>query len=412
MPEWEQIRQQYPLFREGKTIYLNQGSIGLSPDEVAAKRQLWESYEQRFGPNTPKLNELFLEGDPYTEWPGLVQFRANMAAFIGAEPDEIYFTNGTTDGIAKAFHGLRNYDPNKSTIATTDMEYFSIVRVLHHLQPHPRRGFMSEANLIDIVNGSYLNNKIVQEVATNLNRDTTALVISDVLRTCGILLPIPQIIKTAKSINPNILTIVDGAQSFGQIPVDVKEYGCDVYATSAQKWMGGPREAGLLYISREALSKFYAGGFHLESIFTDNFLNVLTSFDDLTDSGGTPTVDLAKIIGLNAALTWVQKLGIDKIQAINIELAGLARNRLLDIGLEVFPGSTENVPTGMVGFRMKGRPDLREYSYYYEEMAKKLNQAGIICPYVWSPSLIRASFHVYNNEEDIEKLVRAVTTLV
>ena len=167
------------------------------------------------------------------------QARHEIASFIGAPADSsVVFTNSGTDSLSTAIRGLLK--PN-DTVVTTAAEHNSVLRPLHHLQetiglqlkivPCDETGLLSVADLIDAINES-----------------TRLLVVNHVSNVTGVVQPIKEIFAAAKAKSPNLIVLLDAAQSLGHLPVNVIELGCDLLAAPGHKGIYGPLGTGVLYL--------------------------------------------------------------------------------------------------------------------------------------------------------------------
>ena len=167
------------------------------------------------------------------------QARHEIASFIGAPLDSsVVFTNSGTDSLSTAILGLLK--PN-DIVVTTAAEHNSVLRPLHHLQqtiglqlkivPCDETGLLSVADLIDAI-----------------NENTRLLVVNHVSNVTGVVQPIKEIITAAKAKAPNLVVLLDAAQSLGHLPVNVVELDCDLLAAPGHKGVYGPLGTGILYL--------------------------------------------------------------------------------------------------------------------------------------------------------------------
>jgi L-cysteine/cystine lyase len=226
----EALRAQLPA--TARTAYLNAGTNGPLPVAVheaiiqAAHRELEDG---RVGTG---VYEGLIEG-----WKRL---RALVAEIVGAEADETALTRSTTEGLNVALFGLdwRRGDE----VITTNLEHgglFAPLGLLSH-----RYGVL--VRTVDIGRGE---GDVVGRLAAELSPRTRAVAISHLQWSTGAIMPLADL---ATELRPRgVVTIVDGAQAAGQIPVDVHELGVDAYAISGQKWLCGPGGTGALFVRRD-----------------------------------------------------------------------------------------------------------------------------------------------------------------
>jgi cysteine desulfurase/selenocysteine lyase len=206
--------------------------------------------------------------------------------------------------------------------------------------------------------------------------------------------------------------LLDASQSVGQLPVDVREIGCDMMSATSRKFLRGPRGEGFLYV-REAYIE------ELSPVFVElhNTTVVLPDRYELrTDARRFETWEknFANVLGMGAAADYAMETGVPEVWERIQELGSAARDALGAIdGVEVLDRGA--IKGGIVGFNVDGRP---------AQLVKELlGERGIhvsISTKHSSPidmhnrdidSLVRASFHAFNTEEELEDLLKAVTVL-
>lgn len=165
--------------------------------------------------------------------------RHEVASFIGAQSDSsVVFTNSGTDSLSTAILGLLK--PNDSVV-TTAAEHNSVLRPLHHLQ-------QTIAVKLEIVACDETGMVSVTDLLNSINETTRLLVINHVSNVTGVVQPIQKIIAAAKAKQPNLIVLVDAAQSLGHLPINVNELGCDLLASPGHKGIYGPLGTGILYL--------------------------------------------------------------------------------------------------------------------------------------------------------------------
>jgi selenocysteine lyase/cysteine desulfurase len=235
---WKTVRDQFPI-RPG-FIFLNAANLAPSPymvsDMVAdltreIDREMSQQNRQQFG--------------------GLRDAaRAGLAQYLGADPDEIAITRNTTEGNNTVVNGV--------TFGAGD-------EVVIWDQNHPsnsiswdtraeRLGFTVKKVKTPAV-PSQPSDLIAPFVAA-FTPKTKLLSITHLSSSSGVALPVKELCAAARQ--RGILTLVDGAQSFGSMAVNLHEMGCDFYTGSAHKWFMGPRETGVLYVRKERQASLWA----------------------------------------------------------------------------------------------------------------------------------------------------------
>src|SRR5262245_50604091 len=174
---------------------------------------------------------------------GWKQLRAQIADVFGADADEIALMRSTTEGLNVALFGL-TWNRGDEVI-TANLEHgglFSPLGLLAH-----RHGVVIRT--VDIGNGE---GDVVSQLLSAVTPRTRVIAISHLQWSSGAVMPLKDLATEAR--RRGILTIIDAAQSAGQIPVNLHDLGVDAYALSGQKWLCGPGGSGALYVRRDALS--------------------------------------------------------------------------------------------------------------------------------------------------------------
>ena len=226
------IRELLPA--TGAGIYLNAGTSGPLPvDSVRAMDEL-SARELAVGRASPDDFPLVLERQ--------AELRASIAAILVADPDDIAITHSTTDGMNQAVNAL---------------SWTAGDRVITSRHEHPgglgpllalRERLGVEVDFLDLGDGGD-DARTVAAVAAALERPARAIVLSHVLWTTGAVLPIARLAAMAR--DAGAVSIIDGAQAAGAIPVRIEELGVDAYAVPGQKWLLGPEGMGALWARRE-----------------------------------------------------------------------------------------------------------------------------------------------------------------
>ncbi|MBI2583804.1 MAG: aminotransferase class V-fold PLP-dependent enzyme, partial [Candidatus Aenigmarchaeota archaeon] len=202
------------------------------------------------------------------------------------------------------------------------------------------------------------------------------------------------------------VSVIDAAQSVPHMPIDVKKIGCDFLAFSGHKMLG-PTGIGVLYARKELLEQlppFLGGGDMIKEVHVDNFIpaDVPAKFE-----AGTPPI--AESIGLAEAVRYLEKIGMESIRKHETNLAKMALEILGNIERVKIYGPKERI--GVVSFNVEGIPG--------HDTASLLDSKGIAvrsghhCAMPLHERLgldgtTRASFYVYNTEEDLHALAEGI----
>ncbi|MEM3794955.1 MAG: aminotransferase class V-fold PLP-dependent enzyme, partial [Thermoprotei archaeon] len=226
------------------------------------------------------------------------------------------------------------------------------------------------------------------------------------------------------------VVVVDGAQSVPHMPVDVQSIGCDFYAFTGHKMLG-PMGIGCLYGRRDLLEEmppFLYGGEMISQVTKEN-----SSWNELPwkFEAGTPNVEGA--VGLASAVGYLERFGMDKIRSHEIELVRATHEELSKIkGVRIYGPEEAERKGGIVSFNIVGvQPDAvaevlaREgvttgsVKIHPHDVATVLDTEGVairaghhcampLMIRLGVPATSRASFYIYNDEDDVEQLIKAV----
>src|SRR5918994_4897934 len=168
------------------------------------------------------------------------RFAAMAATVFGADADDIALTHSATEGLSTALMGM-TWSPGDEVITTFE-EHPGLMLPLALLA----RRFGVITRYADIDDGA---SGVVEALDDRISSRTRAIAVSHVLWSTGSVLPLREISELAR--RHELMVIVDGAQSAGQVPVDLHAMGVDAYAMAGQKWLCGPEGTGLLYVRRD-----------------------------------------------------------------------------------------------------------------------------------------------------------------
>lgn len=326
--------------------------------------------------------------------------RKTIADFISCQPEEIIFCKGTTDGInlvARSF-GLA-FLKAKDTIAITEME--------HHSNIVPWQLLAKEKDLqLKVI--PVLDDKSLDLSDPDFFKDVKLLAITHISNVTGIENPIKSICQTARLYGTKI--VVDGAQAIGHKKVDVKDLDCDFYIFSSHK-IYGPTGVGVVYGKKELLEKMppiAGGGDMIDEVF---LTHSTYQKPPMRFEPGTPSI--AEVIGLKAAIEYLNSIGFDKIKDHEKMLYSYLLEKLSAIP-EVKPFCKLD-SSSIFSFTVDEFHPLDIATFL--SFKKIAIRSGHLCaqPYLrrfGRTSLCRLSFGIYNNQADIDAFTKAMTQLL
>ena len=326
--------------------------------------------------------------------------RRTVQQFIHAAHDyEVIFTRGATESInlVAASFG-RTYIQPGDEILISEME--------HHSNIVPWQFLCEDRGAVLKVLPFQDNGELcMQQLESLITLKTKIIAITHVSNSLGTINPIREIVRMAHA--HDVPVMVDGAQAVAHCPVDVQELDCDFYCFSGHK-MYGPMGIGVMYGKEKWLREMkpYQGGGEMIS----NVTFEKTTYNDLPFKfeAGTPAV--GDVIGLRKAIEYMQQVGVEKIAEYEEGLRQYATQQLLQIeGLRIIGQAKEKA--AVISFLVG---NIHPY-----DMGVLLDHQGIavrtghhctqpVMNHYQIPGTVRASFALYNTQEEIDRLVEAV----
>jgi|HigsolmetaAR201D_1030396.scaffolds.fasta_scaffold10103_2 isopenicillin-N epimerase len=324
---------------------------------------------------------------------------ARVAAFVGCDPDEIVFTRGAGEALGFVANGLDLSAGDE--ILTTSLEHPTALSPWLVLAR--RRGIVvKQISLPSPLTGS---EQVLGAFAGAVTERTKALCFSHVQYADGAVLPVKELCQLARQ--RGLITVVDGAQALGMLQLDLRSLGCDFYAASFHKWLGGSHGTGMLYIRRDMIDRLWpvtprgldaspAIAFPSASVGNDGVGAALHKFGN-----AVPTL-WAALRGVEAAMDLQQHVNRARIEARIRELAIYARLRLQQLpGIELLTPSAPGLWAGLLTMRFA----LRTAQELSAALAR--NQRIYVGALAWPGSeqgALRVSLNVFNTHEEVERL--------
>jgi len=329
-------------------------------------------------------------------------FYPSVARLIGAQSEEIAFVENATRAWDLAFYSL-DFKPG-DRILTCVSEYSS--NYISYLQVARKTG----AEIVVVPDDEHGQIDLAALERT-IDKRTKLVSISHVPTQGGLVQPAEAVGKIANG--AGVLYLLDACQSVGQLPVDVDRIGCDFLSVTGRKYMRGPRGTGFLYARRATTAD-------IEPVFLDNHAakwtddNAYTTRDDARRFENWERY-FAGVIGLKVAADQINELGIGPIWARLSELADGLRRRLATLK-GVCLTDLGKVKGGIVTFAIDGaqhaglRDALRRQAINVSVSTQfssrlDLQRRGL-------RDVMRASVHVYNTEQELDRFVAAVEALL
>ena len=382
---WSWVRRQFLFPRD--EAYFNTGTLGACPRQVldavtASMRDIEGAMITRYN-YRPEQVEYISGYRPQTE------LRQKAGSLISANEREIALVQNATVGINFIAHGL-DLKPGDEVLIT-DQE---------HIGAHcpwelraKREGIVVRQLLIPVPTTD--PDALVRIFADAITPRTRVIAVPQITSKYGIVLPVRRICTLARE--RGIFSLVDGAQAVGQLRVDVKEIGCDAYATSPHKWLLAPPGNGLLYVREDRAKDIWAT---LASAQWDNY----TPADGIFRLMQFGTGNLSLLVGLDAALDFNRQIGQERIEKRIIGLADRLR-----AGLQGIPGAKIYSPThpalagAMVTYGINGITGPKLQDALWDKKKIRVRAQG--------QESVRQSVHLYNSPAEIDATLDIVKSL-
>lgn len=327
--------------------------------------------------------------------------RKALASFLNAETSEIVFTPGATASLNLVAYGyaLTHLKPGDE-ILITEAEHAS--NVLPWYKVKQMTG--CEIRLIPLEDNGCLS---VENVRKTLTKNTKIVAIAEVTNVLGYLAPIKEIAKLCHE--AGAVLVVDGAQSVPHRKMNVKDLDCDFLCFSGHKMLG-PTGIGVLYGKYGLLCE-------TDAFMTGGGMNV--KFDTLGNASyleppmrfEAGTQNLEGIIGLHAAVDYLESIGMEEIEKRERQLKEYAVKKLSETGaVTIYNAESE---AGIVTFNVNGVFAQDAATYFNSKgIAVRSGQhcAKILNDFLGTVATIRASFYFYTTEEEIDALAEACKT--
>ena len=399
------VRKDFPIFertiRDGKRlVYLDSGATSQKPWAVInAESDFYSKHNAAVHRGAHQLAE-----EATDAYEGA---RAIVAEFLGAQDNEIIFTKSATESINAVAYAMGNAEPG-NRYALTSSDSIVVTEMEHHanLIPWQQLAKRTGAQLkwFKINQDSRLDLSNIDQVIT---ANTKVVALTHQSNVLGTINPLDAIVKRAHEVGA--VVVLDACQSVPHMRVNVVELDVDFLAFSGHKSVG-PTGVGILWGKPELLSElppFLTGGSMVTSVTMESatWAEAPQKFE-----AGVP--NMAQAVGLGAALNYLSNIGMDAIAEHERSLTGYALGKLLQIpGLRIV-GPQDNVDRGAaLSFTIK---DIHPHDVgQYVDSQGIAVRTGHHCAWPLTkimnvPATTRASFYLYNDEQDVDALVEAL----
>ena len=382
----QKLRDEIPVL--ANMTYLNTGWSGPPPRRVAQALKDRIDLELYQGPTTRQVYESGRE----------VQARARRAAarLFNADTEDVLVTRNTTEGLNIVLSGL-DWQAGEEII-TCNLEHSSVLYTgLATAKRHDLRVRVVDLDPHDS------RETIIGKFEAAFTPRTRMVFVSHVEYSTGIRMPAPELTRLAHDRGAYIM--LDGAQTGGHLHLDVAAEGFDFYSIPGQKWALGYEGVGALYIRRDLLERVHpahSGGHAI--VQPVDYDNVQLNFADMEKfHGGSSSVPLQA--AFVEAVSFIEEVGISEIEARNRQLAARFKEQLSHIpGVHIYSPMEPGLSSGLVSFALAGWEPPAAVARLWDDHRIVVRQVGY-------PPGIRASFHFFNTEDEVDQLAQAVKGL-
>ena len=378
---WRFVQKQFPLADD--LIYMNNGGLGPSPFPV-----IDAIYSAML--DLEKISET---GHHLVE-----DVNKKAAKFFNCEIDEIAFTRNATEGMNIIARGLALKKGDEVLMTT-------------HEHPGGGMPWLALANDIGIrvrlFEPGVTRAENLKNIQANISARTKVLAISQITCTNGLKFPAEEIAEICRA--RKIFYVLDGAQVLGMIPVDFQKLGCDFYTSSGHKWLLGPKGTGLLYVRNE-MKDFWRptqiGAYSEREYILENLKLDIGRTARSVEYG---TRNTPMILGIGAALDFLDAIGMERVAERGFALASYLKEKLRSINnVQVITPMEPDSSSSIVSFRIldkeKNHGELTgQFKQEYNIRLRPVGEYGL--------NAIRASLHIYNNFEQVDRLIAAVKAI-
>lgn len=391
-------RNHFPIFaHHPDLVWLDSASSTQKPAEVIEAIQ--QFYSQGYANIHRGLYPLSERATAEFE-----SVRDQVKSFINAAyREEIIFTKGTTESINLVASSLGQILSSGDTILVTEME--------HHANLVPWQLLAQYGIKVKALGMDDTGALCLDQLPSLLTEDVKVFAFTAVSNALGTINPVAEIIQQVRALRPELIILVDAAQRIAHAPVDVQAFDCDFLAFSGHK-LYGPTGVGVLYGKKQWLEKMppYMGGGDM--IRTVNIES--STYNDLPYKFEAGTPNIEGVIALKPAIAFVQSVGWHCIYQHEHRLLQVATQALSDIpNLRLIGTAPEK--EAVVSFIIKDiHPSDIATLLGNEHICLRASHhcAQPVMRHFKVPATLRASFAVYNTEEDIARLVDGVKMAV
>ena len=389
------FKKDFPILNEKQITYLDSGATTQKPEQVI---NAIDEYYKTTNANVHRgAYSLSVEATAKYE-----EAREKVARFINSpSAEQVIFSKNATESL-----NLIAYSYGMENLKKDDEIVLSIMEHHSNLVPWQKVAKTTGAKL----NYMYINDEFEisdEEIESKITDKTKIVGITHVSNVLGTINNVKKIIKQAHK--KGAIVIVDSSQSIPHMKIDVQDLDCDFLVFSGHKMLA-PLGIGALYGKKQLLNDmtpFLMGGDMIEYVYEQE-----TTFAPLPNKFEAGTQNIEGVIGLAAAIDYIENIGYERIAQIEDEVVNYAREELSKLDyIELYLTPNKQNHSSVISFNIKGvHPhDVASILDTYGVCVRSGNHcAQPLMRYLGIDSTCRASFYLYNTKEDVDKLVEAL----
>ncbi len=386
------VKRDFPIFENHpELVYLDSASTSQKPlCVITAEKDFYEKSNANIHRGIYKLSE---DATRLYE-----KSRGTISRFTSADSKEIIFTRNATESLnLVAYSFAKQRLKPGDTILLTEMEHHS------NIVPWQLIAREQKANLeyVKITKNGELD---LEDAIRKIEKKPVLFAFTHVSNVLGTVNPVEKLASIARK--NHVPVILDASQSVPHMPIDFHKLGVDFAAFSGHKMLG-PTGIGCLYGKKELLEEmppFIGGGDMIKTVTQNN-----ATWNDIPWKFEAGTPNIAGVIGLAAAVSYLEKIGMKNVQEHNMALIKICLEEMEQLPFLKLYGPNEKC--AVVSFNVgdihahditsvldDNGVAIRAGHHCCQPLMEKLNEAATC----------RASFHVYNDERDVEKMINAL----
>ena len=389
------FKDDFPILKNNNISYLDSGATTQKPQCVI---EAIAEYYKKYNANPHRgAYSLSIEATEVYE-----NTRAKIAKFINAEsPEQIIFSKNATESL-----NLIAYSYGLENLRKEDEVVLSIME--HHSNLVPWQYVTKKTG--STLKYMYINNEYEltrEEIEEKITDKTKIVGITHISNVLGTINNIKEIIDYAHS--KGAIVIVDASQSIPHMRVDVQELDADFLVFSAHKMLA-PLGLGILYGKQSLLDTmrpFIMGGDMIEYVYEQD-----TTFAMLPNKFEAGTQNVEAVVGLGAAIDYIEKIGYNRIQEVEREVVNYAIKELSKLSyVKIYITLNKENHSSVISFNIEG--------VHPHDVASILDSDGVcvrsgnhcaqpLMRYLNIDSTCRASFYLYNTKEDVDRLIKGI----